>query len=82
VDINQAQLMLAGTMVTDDAWALRILGYESACAWWLFGASNSRPITCASSWTWRNDRPARVIAVVELLLAAALLIDRIVQWRK
>ncbi len=50
-DINQVQLILSGTMASDDDWALRILGYESASSWWLFGASNTRPIT----WRFKLD---------------------------
>jgi predicted phosphodiesterase len=43
--INRVRLILSGTMISDDDWALRSLGWESACEWWLFGCSNSRPIT-------------------------------------
>jgi hypothetical protein len=43
--INQKQLFLSGTMVTDDDWALQTLGWESAAKWWLFGVSNKYPVT-------------------------------------
>lgn len=43
--INSFDLMMNGTMVTDDEWALQELGWESANRWWFFGISNSRPIT-------------------------------------
>lgn len=50
-DINEVELCLSGTMVTDDEWALQTLGYESSPHWWLFGVSNSRPIT----WRFKID---------------------------
>ena len=43
--INNMRLVLSGTMVSDDDWAMRILGWESATEWSLFGVSNKRPIT-------------------------------------
>ncbi len=43
--INKIRLVLSGTMVTDDDWALRTLGWESAPEWWLFGVSNRRAMT-------------------------------------
>jgi len=49
--INRLQMLLTGTMVTDDEWALRTLGWESSNSWWLFGASRKRPIT----WTFELD---------------------------
>lgn len=48
---NQIEIMLSGTMVTDDDWALQTLGYESANRWWLFGVSDSRPVT----WRFELD---------------------------
>lgn len=46
IDINPRQtVLLAGTMVTDDEWALGELGKESSNKWWLFGVANSRPLT-------------------------------------
>lgn len=44
-DINRVRLFLSGTMVSDDDWALRTLGWESANKWWLFGVSDTRPVT-------------------------------------
>ena len=43
--INRIHLFESGTMITDDEWALRTFGWESASRWWLFGVSNSRPVT-------------------------------------
>jgi hypothetical protein len=43
--INKINTFLTGTMVTDDEWSLQTLGMESSSAWWLFGASHSRPVT-------------------------------------
>lgn len=42
---NSIELKMSGTMITDDEWALQTLGWESANKWWLFGVSNSRPVT-------------------------------------
>lgn len=42
---NRIQLMLSGTMITDDEWALQTLGWESANKWWMFGVSDKRPVT-------------------------------------
>lgn len=50
-DINEVELCLSGTMATDDDWALQTLGYESSPHWWLFGVSDSRPIT----WRFKID---------------------------
>jgi predicted phosphodiesterase len=43
--INQSRILATGTMVSDDEWALRTLGWESATRWHLFGVSDKRPIT-------------------------------------
>lgn len=48
---NQIEVMLSGTLITDDDWALQTLGYESANKWWLFGVSDKRPIT----WRFELD---------------------------
>lgn len=50
-DVNEVELCLSGTMATDDDWALQTLGYESSPHWWLFGISDSRPIT----WRFKID---------------------------
>lgn len=50
-ELNKVKLFLNGTAVTDDEWALRVLGYESAARWWLFGVSDSRPVT----WQFRLE---------------------------
>lgn len=44
-DINSLKLFLTGTMVTNDDWALRSLGWESANRYWLIGVSDRYPIT-------------------------------------
>jgi len=49
--INRLQMIVTGTMVTDDEWALRTLGWESSNNWWLFGVSKKRPVT----WTFELD---------------------------
>lgn len=49
--LNNIQLMLNGTMITGDEWALQTLGWESANKWWLFGVSDKRPVT----WTFAVD---------------------------
>lgn len=38
-DINQIPLFVTGTMVSDDEWALRTFGWQSANKWHLFGVS-------------------------------------------
>ncbi len=43
-DMNKLTMMLTGTAVTDDDWALQTFGYESQNAWWLFGVSDAQPI--------------------------------------
>lgn len=43
--INQLRVFMTGTMVSDDDWALRTLGWESVARWWLFGVSNKFPVT-------------------------------------
>ncbi len=43
--INKIRMVLGGTMVTDDDWALRTLGWESAPEWWFFGVSTKRAMT-------------------------------------
>lgn len=48
---NQIEVMLSGTLITDDDWALQTLGYESANKWWLFGVSDTRPVT----WRFELD---------------------------
>jgi hypothetical protein len=47
--VNDVRLMLTGTMVTSDDWALQQLGFDSANKWWLFGVSNRYP------QTWQFD---------------------------
>lgn len=42
---NDITIMLNGTMVSDDQWALDELGYESQQAWHFHGVSDERPIT-------------------------------------
>lgn len=49
--INNVDVMIAGTMVTDDDWSLQTFGLEAVPKWWLFGISDSRPIT----WQYRLD---------------------------
>jgi len=44
-NINAIQMMASGTMVSDDEWSLQTFGWEPSTTWWLFGVSNSRPIT-------------------------------------
>lgn len=36
---------ITGTAVSDDDWALRLFGGESATNWWFIGVSDKRPIT-------------------------------------
>ncbi len=43
--INQSRILCTGTMVSDDEWALRTFGWESATRWHFFGISDKRPIT-------------------------------------
>ncbi len=47
--INNYELFLSGTMVTDDEWALQTLGWESSDHWWLIGVSDKY---CS---TWKFD---------------------------
>lgn len=49
--INNVEIMLNGTMVTGDDWALRTFGMASRPQWWLFGVSDSRPVT----WRYALD---------------------------
>jgi len=49
--INKVRLLCTGTAVTDDDWALATLGWESQNQWWLFGVSDSRPVT----WQFAMD---------------------------
>lgn len=48
-DINRVQVRCVGTAVTDDQWALRTFGWESAPKWHLFGVSDKLP------GTWQYD---------------------------
>lgn len=48
--LNNVCVMHTGTMITDDDWALQ-LGYESSNQWWLFGVSDSHPVT----WQYAVD---------------------------
>lgn len=43
--INRLSLRITGTMVSDDEWALRTLGWESQARWHLFGVSQRYPET-------------------------------------
>ncbi len=43
--MNNLQVLMTGSMVTDDEWSLRTLGYEGSTQWWLIGCSNKYPIT-------------------------------------
>jgi len=43
--INQSRILATGTMVSDDEWAFRTLGWEGANRWHLFGVSDKRAIT-------------------------------------
>lgn len=43
--INRVRLFCSGTFVTDDEWALQSFGWESAPMTWLFGVSDTRPVT-------------------------------------
>jgi DNA polymerase II small subunit/DNA polymerase delta subunit B len=45
VTVNKVSIFLSGTPVTSDDWALQELGAESEPRWWLFGVSDSRPVT-------------------------------------
>lgn len=49
--LNRIRLLLSGTMISDDEWALQSLGWESANKWWLFGANDERPVT----WSFAVD---------------------------
>jgi predicted phosphodiesterase len=49
MDVNGTRLLLTGTLVTDDQWALQTLGLNSANRWHLFGVGDKRAIT------WRFD---------------------------
>jgi predicted phosphodiesterase len=42
--INRIHVLTSGTPVTDDRWGLQ-RGNENSNEWWLFGVSDSRPIT-------------------------------------
>ncbi|MCU7521667.1 MAG: hypothetical protein HF312_15730 [Ignavibacteria bacterium] len=43
--VNQLHILETGTMVTDDQWSLKKLGFDSTNQWWLFGVSDRSPIT-------------------------------------
>lgn len=43
--LNQVNMLLTGTMVSDDEWALQSLGWESVNRWWLFGVGAEHPMT-------------------------------------
>jgi hypothetical protein len=45
VTANKVRIFLTGTPVTDDEWALQILGMEGSPRWWLVGISDHHPIT-------------------------------------
>ena len=49
MEINGRRVLLTGTLVTDDQWALQTLGLNASNRWHLFGVGNTRPIT------WRFD---------------------------
>ena len=49
--LNSIDILLSGTMVTDDDWALRKLGWESVPKWWMFGMSEKRTLT----WQYALD---------------------------
>lgn len=49
--INRLVMLATGTMVSDDEWALRSFGWESATQCWLLGASPSRAMT----WSFALD---------------------------
>jgi predicted phosphodiesterase len=42
--INSVDLLLSGTMVSDDDWALRKYGWESVNRWWMFGMSERKKL--------------------------------------
>lgn len=42
---NNLTALSTGTMVTDDEWSLRVLGWEPVSSWWLFGVDETRPVT-------------------------------------
>lgn len=44
-EINRFVVLMNGTLVTDDEWALQTIGYESSNKWWVFGVSDKRPLT-------------------------------------
>lgn len=49
--INSVNVFTNGTAVTNDEWALQILGYESTSKFWLFGVSDKYPVT----WSFGLD---------------------------
>ena len=49
--INKYDVLLSGTMATDDEWSLQTFGLEAVPRWWMFGVSDSRPTT----WMYRLD---------------------------
>jgi len=49
--LNSIDILLSGTMVTDDDWSLQRLGWESVPKWWMFGMSEKRTLT----WQYALD---------------------------
>ena len=47
--INKFEILLSGSMITDDDWALQAFGWEGTPEWWLFGVSRRFPTT----WSYR-----------------------------
>lgn len=43
--LNEIQILLSGTCVTDDLWSREELGWQSGCVWPFFGVSDERPMT-------------------------------------
>lgn len=43
--LNRIRVLMNGTMVTDDEWALQEFGYASSNQWWLVGASDKHATT-------------------------------------
>ena len=50
-DVNRKTILVSGTMITDDDWALEEFGWESSARWWLFGVSDKHPMT----WQYRLE---------------------------
>ena len=53
---NRVEALVSGTMVTDDEWAKQVFGWESATKWWMFGVSDSRPISWAYDIELADDK--------------------------